>query len=366
MPGADIKDEKSIVGGQIDFLPTILNLMGLRNEKGIMFGNDLNNSKNGFVAEQTYVLKGSFINDDNIFVMSRDGIYKNSTAWDINTREPVDLEKSREDYERAIKEINQSDYILQNNLLEKIINKEEPQEESIHELKPLEAKELIAHGGGSIEGLTYTNSREALDKSYKNGFRFMEVDFEWTTDEQLVAIHSWDGFVTKFFLKEAKQYSYEEFISFEMINDWQQLTPEIIAQWLREHKDAYIITDIKKRNIEGLKVISEKYPDIQDQIIPQIYLMEEYSQAQSLGYKNIILTLYASNYTDEEIIDFGRRQKLLAITMPLYRGYTELPSKLNRENVFVYVHTINDKEIRDELLENGVNGFYTDDFIPDN
>jgi glycerophosphoryl diester phosphodiesterase len=52
---------------------------------------------------------------------------------------------------------------------------------------------LIAHAGGHIYGYKYTNSLEALENSYNNGFRFIELDFDWTQDNQIVLIHDWNG-----------------------------------------------------------------------------------------------------------------------------------------------------------------------------
>ncbi len=121
IPGGYVQEKSSIVGGQIDFLPTLLNLMGLQNEKGIMFGRDLNNSEDGFVAQQTYMIKGSFFTEDIVLEMSRDGIYENSRAWDPKTGNNVDLEICREYYKKALEEIDQSNYILERNFMPKII-----------------------------------------------------------------------------------------------------------------------------------------------------------------------------------------------------------------------------------------------------
>ena len=63
------------------------------------------------------MLKGSFIKDDVFFNMSRDGVFENSCAWNRTTKKPVDLEKCRKGNERAIKDIEQSNYILKKDLL---------------------------------------------------------------------------------------------------------------------------------------------------------------------------------------------------------------------------------------------------------
>ena len=117
VPGTDANEEITKTGSQLDFLPTILNIMGMQNEKGIMFGKDIINSESSFIAQQTYMLKGSFIDGEKVFVMSRDGIYDHSRAYNIETRQPVNLDDCKEGYNKAIKEINISDFILKNNLV---------------------------------------------------------------------------------------------------------------------------------------------------------------------------------------------------------------------------------------------------------
>lgn len=125
LPGSNIKWTNEIVGGEIDLMPTILNLVGIEDNKGKRFGKDLFNSKDGFIANQYYVPIGSFIDDEKVFEMSKDGVFENSRAWDRVTKEPIDIEKSREGYERAIREIEKSKLILENDLIDDIIKEQE-------------------------------------------------------------------------------------------------------------------------------------------------------------------------------------------------------------------------------------------------
>lgn len=114
-----MNDSKTIntVGGQVDLYPTIANLMDLEIEQPFIFGNDILNVKEGFVASVTYMLEGSFIKDGVIFEMARDGIFENSKAWDIDTREPLSLDGLKEYYEKAVQLVETSKYTLDNNLL---------------------------------------------------------------------------------------------------------------------------------------------------------------------------------------------------------------------------------------------------------
>ncbi len=117
LPKSNLDLRVTKTGGQIDFLPTVLNLFGLQNQKGVMFGQDLLGPGQGFVAEQTYLLKGSFIHDNILFEMSRDGDFNNSRAWNLQTRELVPLELCVSRYRRAFNEIDTSNYLLKNNLV---------------------------------------------------------------------------------------------------------------------------------------------------------------------------------------------------------------------------------------------------------
>ena len=122
IPGLETNETIDRIGSQIDFLPTILNIMGYENEKGIMFGRDLINYRGkNFVAPQTYAIKGSVITDEIFLEMSRDGVYENSRVYNIKTRKLLKPEDYRHLHERAIEEINKSDFILKKDYLKKLI-----------------------------------------------------------------------------------------------------------------------------------------------------------------------------------------------------------------------------------------------------
>jgi lipoteichoic acid synthase len=120
IPGSGLQEEIRTAGGQIDFFPTIANLTGDPISANKVMGKDLLNIKEGFVAKQVHVSAGSFIDNEKVFIMSPDGLYENSRAWYLDTGEPVPLELSRPGYERALAEINLSEYILQNDLVPRV------------------------------------------------------------------------------------------------------------------------------------------------------------------------------------------------------------------------------------------------------
>ena len=221
---------------------------------------------------------------------------------------------------------------------------------------------LVAHAGGAIYGFRHTNALEALEESYSNGFQLIEIDFEWTSDGKVVAIHDWEPMVRRLFMTEPKVLSLKEFKELKVFQDLTLIDLDDLVNWLKTKDDVYIVTDMKTDNLKFLRLISESYKDIQNQIIPQVYSFEEYAPARDMGYENVILTLYKTDYEDERIVKFAEENSVFAITMPIDRGYSNLPRMLKDIDVFTYVHTVNELYIFEELYENGVSGIYTDYF----
>jgi len=122
IPGSGIKETIHTTGGQVDFLPTIANIMGLSLDETLFLGQDLVNADEGFVAFTAYLFEGSFAKDDVMFQISREGIFENSRAWIIGTDEEVDIEPYREYYEKAILLKKTSKEILEQNLMDKYVN----------------------------------------------------------------------------------------------------------------------------------------------------------------------------------------------------------------------------------------------------
>jgi hypothetical protein len=63
------------------------------------------------------MVKGSFIENDIIFEMSRDGVFENSRVWNRKTGEVLDAADFRDRHLKALNLIDASNYILDRNLL---------------------------------------------------------------------------------------------------------------------------------------------------------------------------------------------------------------------------------------------------------
>lgn len=100
-------------GGQIDLMPTLLNLLGVEKDDAVVhFGQDLLNTTDGFVALPAYVPQGSFISGSTYFEMAANGMFQHGTAKDLGTGLPVPLTECWDDYNRALLEVQYANWIM--------------------------------------------------------------------------------------------------------------------------------------------------------------------------------------------------------------------------------------------------------------
>ena len=138
-----------------------------------------------------------------------------------------------------------------------------------------------------------------------------------------------------------------------------------MISWLDQNQSAFIITDVKNDNLKALELISQKVPDFEKKVIPQIYNPANYNKVKDMGYQQIIWTLYRYKGTDADVLKWADEfHGPFAITMPKTRAESNLPKQLAEKNISTYVHTVNSAEEADFFLDNfGVTEIYTD-FLP--
>lgn len=120
VPGIGHSETSDIPSGQVDFAPTILNLLGIQNTNPYMYGQDLVNAKeDGFVPLMMYTGKGSFITKDIVFEMPMNDRFDNARAWNPQTGAPVDTKSCEVLYKKALRLFDKSDHIIFYNMIEK-------------------------------------------------------------------------------------------------------------------------------------------------------------------------------------------------------------------------------------------------------
>lgn len=261
--------------------------------------------------------------------------------------------------------------VLYDNVDSEVISLEtpKPQVSKTYVRPKVQNDRFIAHAGGSIAGIIGSNSMQALEENYKKGTRIFELDFEWTSDGQLVCLHDWGTYTKLAQLERQKdpRMNFENFKKQNLIYNLKQMSVDDVVGFLKEHKDAYIVTDVKDANVSAQKIIAEKAGELKNRFIPQIYDTVEYSQVKNLGFDNIIFTLYRTSMSDYNVLEFAKRNRLYAVTMDnMYRANTGLPNLLMSMGQRVYLHTENnDMKVAGYFNAGKAYGVYSDNIITD-
>ncbi len=219
----------------------------------------------------------------------------------------------------------------------------------------------IAHAGGGLDGKTYTNSLEALEQN-RHSYELFEIDFTWTSDNQLVCLHDWGrNFKNIFGIETQSPLTLLEFQELTASHtEFENCTIDSLVDWLKSNDEKRVVTDVKLRNVEALRLISTKYPEHVQRFIPQIYDPAEYVPVRAMGYRDVIWTLYRYHGSNSRVVDELAKMNLYAVTMPRKRANERLALKLDEFDVKSYVHTINHAGEAEKYYELGIDEIYTD------
>lgn len=223
---------------------------------------------------------------------------------------------------------------------------------------------FVIHAGGSIDGDSYTNSKEAIENCYIQGNRVAEIDILETYDGALVLAHDEDSDdIWATGIDSDEPLTLDEFMEKKVYGKYTTMSMDNMAEFMREHTDFYIVTDVKDDNIQCCTKISEDYPDLLERIIVQIYHEGEYDRIRSLGFPYIIYSLYRAD--DDEIgvnvlKSVAIKDELVGYTFWADWAEYDFMEGMLETGTPLFVHTLNDRvEIR-EALDKGISGIYTD------
>lgn len=329
IPGYGGREDYDIVGGQVDVLPTLENLFAIDDYSPYQMGQDLLNPiRQGISASQTYMLKGSFIDKDKVFEMSRDGIFAHSRAWQIQEGTELDVELCRAQYQSVIEMIDRSNGILMQNLmavkgqsdsgLDLVVSKQVP-----------DLPKYVIRLDGRQEVASYGEADHGLDFMEDQDMPLVELTFIDHNDQ-----------------------------IYARLMDGQVVGLDLLCQWLGLHDGTRIIIDTEGDVLDLLANINAKHPDLRHRFIPQIYAFDAYVKVAYMGYQDIVLNLKKSTYQAEELLDFINLHEVYAITMPEAMAKIKLREDLNQAGIFVYIDS-DEASLREAAISDGrVNGGY--------
>ena len=238
----------------------------------------------------------------------------------------------------------------------------------------------IGHSFGVVNDDAYTGSWEAFEENYANGRRVMEVDIIMSADDRGVLKHEWDIPVQEG-ISEENIPDEANFLKAKLDGIYTPMSFEQLCGLMIENSDLWIVTDTKTGDIDELsrqfKVLTDTIsetgaPEIMDRFIIQVYneQMFEYLR-ENYAFKTYIFTMYDRFYTSNreeifcEVCRYCVNKGIKTLTIPYDCYNEEMQQIADAYGRNLYVHTINDKIVADELIHAGVTGIYTDELYDD-
>lgn len=110
-PGVSAPSTFENVGGQVDILPTVANLMGISLDQHLHFGQDILNQTYNLLPQRYYLPSGSFLNDKALFMP---GVwYKDGTQYPVAKDGVSQALTTEKEYNRALELLRLSDSYVQ-------------------------------------------------------------------------------------------------------------------------------------------------------------------------------------------------------------------------------------------------------------
>jgi glycerophosphoryl diester phosphodiesterase len=244
---------------------------------------------------------------------------------------------------------------------------------------------LVAHAGGTIDGNPYTNTREALLLSIRNGYHYIEMDFSQTSDGDWFTTHDWTGWASHTGYKGEMPPTTQAVVAlqdkfkvtrsgYSIPGTYSILSLRELTDVLAEHPKVRIITDTHsiKEAMELIRIL--KATRVFKQFVFQVYSMDELKQAVALvPEQQLILTTYLmrdwlvpDGFNAALLSRLEKYPHLFALTIPMYTASQRSKMKRLRQalSIPILVHGsppfINSRNLHLELADWGVNGVYVD------
>jgi glycerophosphoryl diester phosphodiesterase len=247
---------------------------------------------------------------------------------------------------------------------------------------------FVAHAMGSVNGLLYSNSLEAFQRSLGRGFRVFECDHVLLADGTALVAH--DGLEANYGLdKPFQQATWAELAGHRYRGQLTILRSQDVLQLLADHPDVYMIPDPKYARPEIYRAYVRQAAamgrlDLLERVMPHVADQAELDALRAYyPLRNYVLALYHSQahnrMDDAAAVDFVRRNRVPAVMLwwrdrdPSLslaangrqgrRYRPELTGALRAAGAVTYVHSLAGPADIQRFWDLGV-GVYSDEPFP--
>lgn len=225
---------------------------------------------------------------------------------------------------------------------------------------------LVYHAGGGIDGLDYTNSKEALARTLADGCFYIEIDFSYTSDQELVCMHAWDEEWDESGSDEIPTLA--QFSAGKIYGKYTPMTAAELVDFMRDDPKLHIIVDTKEPDfpgvIEHLRNLADGDPSVMDRFIIQLYDSGMKAKVQDIypfPDENILFTAYmfGTNRTGS-ILKLCYNENISVVTTKYDSWDDETVRFFQSKGIIIFEHTVNRPDFANRALDRGIHGLYTD------
>ncbi len=224
----------------------------------------------------------------------------------------------------------------------------------------------IAHAGGEIDGLKYTNSLEALNYNYAQGFRLFELDISETTDGQFVATHDWNYWKKETNYQGEVPVALSEFKKHKIRSKYTTLNMSAINRWFSGHSDAILVTD----KINAPKEFAKQFVD-KSRLVMELFSLNAVAEALQNDISPL-LSEKAISEIEGDVVSYLIDNKIshVGLSRRNIPNKKDFLKKCRENNIRVYAYHVNFDTGKDEryVFENEIGivyGMYADKWLPE-
>ncbi len=219
---------------------------------------------------------------------------------------------------------------------------------------------LVYHAGCGLDGLTYSNSKEAMEAAVQNG-NVIEVDFLHTKDGILVCCHDWARIADS-----DEGLTLREFQETKIYGKYTPMTAEDLVQFMTEHKEIFVVVDTKEVDLTSVVqdlINLAKEPDILNRFIIQLYKPETKQTLLNLypfPEENFLFTCYKYGSDYKGVLSICMQENISVVTLPYNQWDADVVGMFKEKNIVLFEHTVNRVDRVLKSKEKGITKFYTD------
>lgn len=225
---------------------------------------------------------------------------------------------------------------------------------------------VVMHATGGIDGLEYTNSKDALLHSINQGAKVIEVDFNFTSDKHLVCFHKKEDF----YYPPISDLTFEKFKNTKVQGKYEPLIFEDVVEIMKQYPDIYISIDTKHEDLS--EVIKEVVKQCSDETILKRFIIQCYypgekekiSQIYNFPNDNYLFAPYKYSKDPYETLEVCYEENYNVVVVNKSIWEPSIIKLFKDKNIYLYTYTVNREDVADLILHFGAWGIYTD-FLTD-